>query len=151
MSPLEDKDIPKNKIVQYILNGKEPLEKKLKTVEKVSYILDNKLTFEYTKPKKDSSKPVWDLDNSGLDHPWVWLANYGINIILPENYLDLQNLIIFFTKKFCSDYYIKKFEKSKTIKLFIVLKKDEELPLILDHHHICPYFIGMHNLLKAFL
>jgi len=142
----------KNNFYTFIIDNytKEGLEKNLEKIIKINNILTGNFNF-IEKPLKDNKKDVWHYSNYGLIYPWVWLKENAIFVTLPTEYLFLKDLIIEFSSKYCQNYDLKSFENSETKILYLPFKEDIELPKILQHHHLCPYSIGLNNLLKTFL
>lgn len=142
--------IKKNKLNIYINNNIKNKNNAviLKEMQKIEEILQGNINLKERIIINDKEN-IWDESNSGLLYPWVWLMNEGINVTLPKEYIFLKDLVINFLKRYSKSFYIKRYDS--TIKIFFSLKKDTNLPQILQHHDFCPFSIGLKNLLKMFL
>jgi hypothetical protein len=120
--------VPKNKLTKYIIQNEKNV---LKLLTKVEDIKKNNLKYE-DEEKKDYSAPRWDNSRDGLKYPWVIFkisaspleSKWGdMEITLPENFLDLSELIITNLLENIISYEIKNFENTETIKINFILKK----------------------------
>lgn len=120
--------VPKNKLTKYIVHNEKYV---LKLLTKVEDIKKNSVKYE-DEEKKDYSAPRWDNSRDGLKYPWVIFkissssheSKWGdLEITLPENFLDLGEMIITNLLENIIRYEIKKFENTKTIKINFILKK----------------------------